>query len=243
MRRSMRSHHGLRAAGAGGAVVALAAAIGACGGSAVGKDTDLVAGKQMFVQRCGACHELARAGTRGTTGPNLDDAFAQSLKDGLGRNGIQGAVKEQIAHPLMGGAMPAGLVKGRDAVNVAAYVAASVAKPGKDSGLLATAVKQAGAGKPVAAKGGVLDMPTDPNGQLAYVTKKATAPAGRLTIQSKNAASIPHDIVINGKGRGAVVSNGGVSKFTATFGPGTYTYYCSVDGHRQAGMEGTLTVR
>jgi plastocyanin len=139
--------------------------------------------------------------------------------------------------------MPAGLVKGRDAVNVAAYVAASVAKPGKDSGLLATAVKQAGAGKPVAAKGGVLDMPTDPNGQLAYVTKKATAPAGRLTIQSKNAASIPHDIVINGKGRGAVVSNGGVSKFTATFGPGTYTYYCSVDGHRQAGMEGTLTVR
>ena len=243
MRRRMRSRHGLRAAGAGGAVVVLAAVISGCGASASGKDTDLVAGKQLFVQKCGACHTLARAGSKGTTGPNLDEAFAQSLKDGLGRSGIEGVIAEQIAHPRAGSAMPAGLVHGRDAQDVAAYVATSVAKPGKDTGLLATAIKPAGAGKPIAAKGGVLDIPTDPNGQLAYVTKKATATAGKITVESKNAASIPHDIVIDGKGHGTTVTNGGVSKFTATFGPGTYTFYCSVDGHRQAGMEGRLVVK
>jgi plastocyanin len=241
MRRRMRSRHGFRAAGAGGAALVAAAVMSACGGSGAGKDTNIVAGKTLFTEKCGACHVLARADTKGTTGPNLDDAFAQSLKDGLGRNGMQGAIAEQIAHPRAGSAMPAGLVDGRDAQNVAAYVAASVARPGKDSGLLTT--KVAGAGKPIAAKGGVLDIPTAAGGQLAYVTKRATAPAGKLTVESKNQGSVPHDIVIDGEGNGAEVPEGGVSKFTATFAPGRYTFYCSVPGHRQAGMDGTLVVK
>jgi mono/diheme cytochrome c family protein len=243
MRRSMRSRHGFRAAGAGSAVVVVAAVISGCGGATTTKDTNIVAGKQLFVQKCGACHAMSRADTKGTTGPNLDEAFAQSLKDGLGRSGIQGAVAEQIAHPRANSVMPAGLVDGHQAQDVAAYVAESVSRAGKDQGLLATAVKAPGAGKPIAAKGGLLDIPTDPGGQLAYVTRKATATAGRLTIESKNAASIPHDIVIDGKGHGAQVTSGGVSKFTATFAPGTYTFYCSVDGHKQAGMEGQLVVK
>jgi mono/diheme cytochrome c family protein len=239
----MGSHPGLRAAGAGIAVVSTAAVLAACGGTGSAKSTDLVAGKQLFVKNCGACHTLARADTKGTVGPNLDDAFARSIQDGLGRSGIQGAISEQIAHPLRGSKMPAGLVKGQQATDVAAYVAASVAKPGKDTGLLATAVKAPGAGKPAVEQNGVLSIPTDPNGQLAYVTKQATAKPGRITIESKNGASIPHDIVIDGKGNGAQVTNGGVSKFTADFAPGTYTFYCSVDGHRQAGMQGTLVVK
>jgi plastocyanin len=243
MRRRMRSRPGLQAAGTSAAVVVSAAVLAACGGAGSGKNTDVVAGKQLFVKNCGACHTLARAQTKGTTGPNLDMAFARSLKDGLGRSGIAGAIAEQIAHPRRGSVMPAGLVKGQDASDVASYVATSVAKPGQDSGLLATAVKAAGAGKPAVAKNGVLDIPTDPGGQLAYVTKQATAKPGKITVESKNPASIAHDIVIDGKGNGAEVSNGGVSKFTATFAPGTYTFYCSVPGHRQAGMEGKLVVR
>jgi len=102
------------------------------------------------------------------------------------------------------------------------------------------------AGKPIAAKNGKLEIPADPNGQLAYVTKEATAPPGALEISSKNDASIPHDIALEGNGitgKGEVVQDGGVSKFSVTLKPGEYQYYCTVAGHREGGMEGTLTVK
>jgi plastocyanin len=139
--------------------------------------------------------------------------------------------------------MPAKLVGKDDADKVGAYVSFVVARPGKDTGLLATAVKQAGGGTPAVAQSGTLDIPTDPSGQLAYVTNRASAPPGKLTVESVNKSGTPHDIVIDGKGNGAVVKDGGISKFTADFQPGTYTFYCSVPGHRQAGMEGKLTVK
>jgi len=233
---------GARAAAVAALATAAAAALAACG-TGGGGEPDVVAGKQLFVSKCGACHTMARAGTKGTTGPNLDESFQQALKDGMGRDGVQGAVREQILHPRIDSQMPAGLVKGEQAVDVSEYVATSVAKSGKDTGLLATAVKQAGSGKPAVAKNGAIEIDADPTGQLAYVTKSGSAPAGSLKVQSKNAASIPHDIVIDGKGNGPEVQGGGVSAFTADFEPGTYTFYCSVPGHRQAGMEGKLTVK
>ena len=61
-----------------------------------------------------------------------------------------------------------------------------------------------------------------------------------------NKSSVPHDIAVRGAGVsqvGAVVQNGGTSTVTATLKPGTYTFYCSVDGHEAAGMKGTLTVK
>jgi len=232
----------LRAAGVSTLAIAVAVMLGACG-SGTGADANVVAGKQQFVGKCGACHTLARAETKGTVGPNLDQAFQQALRDGMGRDGIAGAVREQILHPRAGSQMPAGLAKGQGASNIAEYVAVSAAKPGKDAGLLATAVKKAGGGAPAVAKAGTLQIDTDPNGQLAYVTNSASATPGKVTVQSKNPSGTPHDIVIDGKGKGEVVSNGGVSKFTASFTPGKYTFYCSVPGHRQAGMQGTLTVK
>jgi plastocyanin len=171
------------------------------------------------------------------------------------RSGIRGVIHDQILFPPnfkldKGGkrpdgsqAMPAKIVTGDDADNIAAYVASVVSKPGKDTGLLATAVPQAGGGEPAVAKNGTLSIPADPNGQLAFSTKQASAPAGKLTVQMPNKSGTPHDIVIDGKGKGEVVSNGGVSKFSADFTAGKYTYYCSVPGHRQAGMQGTLTVK
>jgi mono/diheme cytochrome c family protein len=234
--------NGLRAAGIAAATVATAVVLSACSASS-SDNANLVAGKQLFVQKCGACHTLDRAGTKGTTGPNLDQAFQQSLRDGLERNGIRSAVHKQILFPRQGSVMPAKLVTGAKAEDVAAYVASVVAKSGKDTGLLATAVKQAGSGKPAVAKAGTLEVDTDPTGQLAYVTAQASASPGRLTIKSQNKSGTPHDIVIDGKGTGKVVSGGGVSQFTATFARGTYTFYCSVPGHRQAGMLGKLIVK
>ena len=216
---------------------------------------DLVAGKKLFAQKCGSCHVLNRAGTKGTVGPNLDAAFQQPLKDGLKRSGIRGVIHDQILYPPSfaldeGGkrpdgsqAMPAKIVTGEDADIIAAYVASVVSKPGKDSGLLATAVPQAGGGPTATAKNGTLSIPADANGQLAFQTNQASAPPGKLSIEMQNKSGTPHDIVIDGKGKGQVVQNGGVSKFSASFDAGKYTYYCSVPGHRQAGMQGTLTVK
>ena len=89
-------------------------------------DADVVAGKQLFVKKCGSCHTLRRAGTKGTTGPNLDQAFQRAEKDGFGETAIRGVVKKQIEYPNrspeLGGIMPAKLVTGSDADNVAAYI-------------------------------------------------------------------------------------------------------------------------
>ena len=219
-----------------------AVALGACTVSNDGDDNDLVAGKQLFVQKCGSCHVLERAGTKGTTGPNLDEAFQRAQKDGFGESAIRGVIRDQIDIPGTGGNMPADLVEGNDADNVAAYVAKVVAKPGKDEGLLATAVKPTGSGKAAVAVKGRLSIAADPNGQLAFVTDKATASPGRLTIEMPNTSGVPHNIAIAGKGTSKVIEQGS-SAFTAEFAPGTYTFVCEVAGHEEAGMKGTLTVK
>jgi mono/diheme cytochrome c family protein len=233
------------------ACASLAAGLSACENDNVPKNADLIAGKRTFAQKCGACHVLAHADTKGVQGPNLDEAFRQSLRDGFGRDTIHGVVFDQIRHPAnvpkdSPAYMPPQLVKGKLANDVASYVASVVSRPGKDEGKLASAVAAAGAGKPVAAKNGKLEIPADPNGQLAYITKVATAPAGPLEIDSKNASSVPHDIAIEGNGvnvKGPVGQGGAVSTIKATLKPGKYAFYCTVAGHREGGMEGTLTVK
>jgi mono/diheme cytochrome c family protein len=237
------SRPGLRAGFAGLAVAGAALALSACSAQPEADNANLISGKQLFVQKCGSCHILGRAQTKGTTGPNLDEAFQRALKDGMKRSDIKGAVHEWILHPNQNGVMPAKVVTGDDAHDVAAYVAQSVAAGGKDTGLLATAVKPAGSGKPIAEQNGTLQIDADPNGQLAYVSNQATGSPGQITIKMANKTGTPHDIVIDGKGKGEVVTNGGTSQFSANFTAGTYTFYCSVDGHRAAGMQGKLTIK
>jgi mono/diheme cytochrome c family protein len=116
--------------------VALALPLAACGR---GDETDLSAGKAAFVEKCGSCHTLARAGTAGTQGPNLDAAFQTALKDGFDRDTVEGIVHKQILHPRRNSIMPAGLVKGEKARDVAAYVGYAVDRSGEDQGALATA--------------------------------------------------------------------------------------------------------
>jgi plastocyanin len=234
---------GLRAAFAGLAVAGAALSLSACSAHNEADSANLIAGKQLFVAKCGSCHVLARAQTKGTTGPDLDEAFQQALKDGMKRSDFSGAIHGQILHPNRNGVMPAKLVSGDKAYDVAAYVAQSVAAGGKDSGLLATAVKQAGGGKPAVEKSGSLEVDADPTGQLAFVTDTAQGTAGKITVKMANKSGTPHDIVIDGKGKGEVVQNGAVSQFSADFAAGSYTFYCSVPGHRQAGMQGKLTVK
>ncbi len=238
---------GLRIAGALALLAGAAGVSGCTSSSGPESGADLVAGKQLFVQRCGACHVLNRAGTKGVTGPNLDEAFHRAKLDGMDAASVRGAVYQQIKYPSMGGVegtgqMPADLVTGDDVNSVAAYVARSAAEPGEDRGLLANAVPKAGSGKPIAAEGGTLTIPADPTGQLAYTSTRAEAPAGPLTVAMPNESGVPHNIVIDGKGESDVIEEG-ETEFEAEFEAGTFAFYCSVPGHRAAGMEGELTVK
>src|SRR5579884_3311166 len=122
------------------AVLPLASALVMLGGCAVKHPvTNLVHGKQLFVTKCGACHTLSHANTTGTVGPNLDVAFRQDKADGIKAASIQGLVDYWIQYPNVQGVMPARLLTGQDAQDVAAYVAAVAARPGQDTGALATA--------------------------------------------------------------------------------------------------------
>jgi mono/diheme cytochrome c family protein len=107
--------------------------------------TNVVHGKQLFVAKCGACHTLSHANATGTIGPNLDVAFRQDRADGIKTASIQGLVAYWIQYPNpnpdSGAVMPAMLVKGQQAQDVAAYVAAVASQPGQDTGALATAVQ------------------------------------------------------------------------------------------------------
>ena len=110
-------------------IASAALLVAGCGSVGHSEGTgDRTKGKELFTQRCGSCHTLADAGTKGQIGPNLDYAFLASRRDGLGQSTIVQVVRGQIAYPIMNtstGApgMPPNLVVGQDADDVASYVA------------------------------------------------------------------------------------------------------------------------
>jgi plastocyanin len=209
---------------------------------------DLIVGKQQFVAKCGSCHTLARANTKGTIGPNLDEAFRTSVAEGLQRDAIQTVVEGQVENPNRYGVMPSGLASGSELADIAAYVSKSVDLSGKDSGLLASAVQAPGAGKPAVEKAGKLELEADPAGQLAYTASKAVATPGSVTISMKNMSGVSHNVAIQSGTSGPVLGatvfqTKGTATLTVKLKPGTYTYFCQAPGHRAAGMLGTLTVK
>ncbi len=87
----------------------------------------------------------------------------------------------------------------------------------------------------------------DPGGDLAYTTTSATAKSGKVTIDFTNPQALTHDVAIESSsgeevGKTELIASGSDST-TVDLEPGSYTFYCSVPGHREAGMEGTLTVK
>lgn len=92
-----------------------------------------------------------------------------------------------------------------------------------------------------------LEFEADPNGELAYTSTSETAKAGNVTVEFKNPQALTHDVAIedsSGKEVGATeLIADGSDTTSVDLKPGTYTYFCTVPGHREAGMEGTLTVK
>lgn len=92
-----------------------------------------------------------------------------------------------------------------------------------------------------------VDFEADPSGALAYTTDSATANAGKVTVNFTNSSPVPHDVAIEDSGGETIAETEvlaeGSDSTTAELEPGEYTFYCTVPGHRQGGMEGTLTVK
>jgi plastocyanin len=95
--------------------------------------------------------------------------------------------------------------------------------------------------------GSVVELEADPGSQLAYTTDEATAKAGKVSIDFKNPQAVGHDVAIedsSGKTIGQTdVIEDSATTTTVDLKPGTYHYYCTIPGHREAGMEGTLVVK
>jgi plastocyanin len=117
------------------------------------------------------------------------------------------------------------------------------------SGGESTSGATSGGGKEESSGGGgsTVKFEADPGGELAYTTTKATAKTGQVTVDFNNPQALTHDVQIeDAQGKevgGTELIASGEDSTTVDLKPGTYTYFCSVPGHREAGMEGTLTVK
>lgn len=106
-----------------------------------------------------------------------------------------------------------------------------------------------GAAKPEAAAkgpGGTLQLAADASA-IAYDTTSLESQAGKVTIDFENPATLEHDVAIESEDGEELAASETISQGKATvsaeLAPGTYTFFCTVPGHREAGMEGTLTVK
>jgi plastocyanin len=94
--------------------------------------------------------------------------------------------------------------------------------------------------------GGTLKLAADPSA-IAYDTTSLASKPGKVTIDFTNPAPLEHDVAIEGEDGKEIVSSALITKsktsVSAELAPGTYTFFCTVPGHREAGMEGTLVVK
>lgn len=124
--------------------------------------------------------------------------------------------------------------------------AKSSSTPSAAASTPSTSASTSAGGAAPSGQGGTLHLKADPSGALKFNVKSLTAQSGKVTLVMHNPSQLSHSIAITGNGAnaaGEVVGPGGTSTVSATLKPGTYTFYCTVPGHREAGMVGTLTVK
>jgi plastocyanin len=93
-----------------------------------------------------------------------------------------------------------------------------------------------------AGEGDSIEVASPEDGGLVFEPDTLTAQAGEIEITYDNPATVPHAFAIDGQDVETETITGSTATVTANLEPGEYTFFCPVDGHRAAGMEGTLTV-
>ena len=226
------------------------------------------AAAQVFNQRCGGCHTLSYAGTHGSAanprtaepinGPNFNvrcERPAIRVLYAIANGGFEGAYMPQnvvVGQQAREVAMFVSRFAGRQAVNepapgVKPCMDQSIGQlPSAGGGAQAPAAPSAPA--PTASVGNTLQVRADATA-LKFIPDKLTAPkAGKVTIDFTNPSPIPHNLTLQRGTNGTVLGHtptfaSGKHTLALHLAAGTYTFYCSVPGHRQAGMVGTLTVK
>jgi plastocyanin len=159
--------------------------------------------------------------------------------------GIRGTAVTAL---LAAGVLVAGCGSSSSSSTTSSSTESSAAAPATTSTAASSSTAAGGAGtsSPSGAVQ-VVKLAADPSGGLSYDTTTLTAHPGKVTIEFTNMASIEHNVTV-ASGAGSTVGatptfSGGAKPLTLELKAGTYTFFCSVPGHRQAGMQGTLTVR
>ena len=135
----------------------------------------------------------------------------------------------------------------RRIVGIAVPVAvAAVALAGCGSSSSSTTTKSATKSVTLSTSGAhAVKLSADPSGALKFNATTLSAKAGAVTIAMNNPSSVEHGIAVEGNGvnqDGKIVGQGGTSVLAVQLKAGKYTFFCPVPGHRQAGMQGTLTI-
>lgn len=170
-----------------------------------------------------------------TSGGSTKEAQAAGSAGTAGAQGASGATRSPAEQSS--GAGSSSSTGGTNAPSGAASSGPSKAKAGKAGSASAGAAPQAHT---------KLTQAADPSGQLRFAKTSLTAKAGKVSIDFTNSSPLPHNLTIASGSTvlGATPTfNGGSKTLTLKLKAGTYKFYCSVPGHREAGMEGTLVVR
>ena len=120
--------------------------------------------------------------------------------------------------------------------------------PASSTAASSSATSSTPATPPSSSASSSLSIAADPSGALKFTKASLTAKAGTVTISFTNSSPLAHNLTIQQGTSGPVVGAtptfmGGTKTLTVKLKAGTYTFYCSVPGHRAAGMQGTLTVQ
>ena len=129
-------------------------------------------------------------------------------------------------------------------VTAAACAALALAGCGSDDNNGGGSTSTPASGSSGGGGGATLDVSAPADGSLKFDQSTLTTKAGKVTVKFDNPASVPHGVTIEGNGieQASDVVTSSDTSFSVDLKAGEYTYYCPVDGHRAAGMEGKLTV-